>query len=85
MLEFLAPPFVLLILFLLAGAIAHNRRHDHVHFVCGIDMRGFDSEGTYAEKISWIKSRPDYRPHHKASDVLNRWEKRDSVLDNVSS
>ncbi len=74
-------PIVLLFVFLFAGAIAHSRRHDHVHFVLGIDMRGFDSEGTYAEKIGWIKSRPDFKPHHKASDVLIRWEKRDSELD----
>lgn len=77
----LLPGFCILIIFLAVAAIQHRKRHDSVHHVRGVDMRGIEKVEGYRNKIQWLKSRPDRRKGLDPNRILYEWEQRDAVLD----
>jgi hypothetical protein len=81
--EMVVPVLLVILFFLVISAIEHRKRHGHVYYSFGVDMRGVDEIEGYGDKIKWIKAQPGYRNCHKPSDILLKWEQRAEQLDNV--
>jgi hypothetical protein len=80
--EIIVVLLLVLLPFLIVAAIQHRKRHESIHHVLGVDMRGMDNDWGYREKVIWIKSQPGYRKQG-VNQILYLWEQRDTQLDKV--